>query len=192
MLPIMGKAVHLKQIVPRDLCRTLIRETEQIGYKTALVHQRDESKRLYLCAELNRSSLAIKLMELCRAYIPSELKSARYTGLHTHLRFIKYRDTDSHFFAFDDTHSDRSVKAAPPPGTRSLLTLQVYLNDDYAGGETSLRRLRESTDDRADWRDVRPIHTGDVLLFDHALVHRTNPVTLGTKYTLQTDMLYTS
>jgi hypothetical protein len=230
MLPIVGKAVprqqrwavHLKQIVPRDLCRDLIRETERIGYKNTFVNQRDSSSssssskcvhpkvRNNACIEVHRSSLSIKLMELCRAYIPVKLllsvpvrveeqDLARFpgplvrrmhcAGLNEHLHFSKHVDTDAHFFAAAPAHTDMSIET-PISDTRSLLTLQVYLNDDYKGGETSLQR--ESIDGKAEWQDVRAIRTGDVLLFDHTLLHRANSVTLGTKYTLRTDVFYSS
>jgi hypothetical protein len=38
--------VHTKQVVPSSLCRELVRETEAIGYRTALVNQRDGSQKL--------------------------------------------------------------------------------------------------------------------------------------------------
>jgi predicted 2-oxoglutarate/Fe(II)-dependent dioxygenase YbiX len=204
MFPRLGKAmpaaqrwaVHLKQVVPIELCRELIRETEAIGYRTALVNQRDGSQKLdtrvrhNLRVALVRPALAQRLLELCRPCLPrivlaptSKDASAQQphtlVDLNSHLRFSKYVDVDEHQFA---PHADMSVKRCEDE--RSLLNLQVYLNDDYSGGETSLRR------GDASWQDVRPIHTGDVLVFDHMFVHRTNPVALGIKHTLRTDVFY--
>jgi predicted 2-oxoglutarate/Fe(II)-dependent dioxygenase YbiX len=134
---------------------------------------------------------------MCREYLPqkvlvpsvsSTIPPQVYTlaGLHDHMRFSKYVDVNAHHFA---PHVDMSVRDLVDEGTISLLTLQLYLNDDYAGGETSLLQKAPSRDGSG-WNDVRPVQTGDVLLFDHKLVHRANPVVLGTKYTLRTDVFY--
>lgn len=211
MIPALGKAIpraqrwalHIKQVVPLQLCRELIHETEQIGYQTALVNQHDGSKRFdkhvrhNLRVELYRPSLADKLLKLCHAHLPHTVivphhlllpptqkkpsERRALVNLNSHMRFSKYIDMDGHFFA---PHADMSVPD-DDASSASLLTLQVYLNDDYSGGETSLQRSSPN-----EWKDVGPIHAGDLLLFDHSLVHRANPVVLGTKYTLRSDVFY--
>lgn len=70
-------------------------------------------------------------------------------------------------------------------GDRTFVTLQLYLNDGYAGGET---RMWPSGSGRPAV-DVAG-KTGKILLFEHAVLHSGKPVTDGMKYTLRTDVLY--
>ena len=63
---------------------------------------------------------------------------------------------------------------------RSLLTLLVYLDDDFDGGATDFPEQGETVTPRA----------GDALWFQHALLHAGRPVTRGTKHVLRTDVLY--
>lgn len=63
---------------------------------------------------------------------------------------------------------------------RSLLTVIVYLNDDFSGGETAL----------LDYDTVVTPRRGLALLFEHAIYHEGRVVTAGTKYALRTDVMY--
>jgi predicted 2-oxoglutarate/Fe(II)-dependent dioxygenase YbiX len=63
---------------------------------------------------------------------------------------------------------------------RSELTLMVYLNDDFEGGETAF----ESPE-----MVVRPT-AGSALLFFHALRHEGREVQRGKKYVLRSDAMY--
>jgi prolyl 4-hydroxylase len=63
---------------------------------------------------------------------------------------------------------------------RSLLTLMVYLNEGFAGGETAF----------LDW-DVRVApRTGMALIFQHQLLHEGCALIAGTKYVLRSDVMY--
>ena len=60
-----------------------------------------------------------------------------------------------------------------------MLTLIVYLNDDFEGGETDF--------DLGVCVDPRP---GTALLFQHFLLHEGCKVTAGMKYVLRSDVMY--
>jgi prolyl 4-hydroxylase len=62
----------------------------------------------------------------------------------------------------------------------SLLTLMVYLNDGFDGGETRFLDLDVA---------VRP-RTGMALLFQHHLLHEGSVVRSGVKYVLRSDVMY--
>jgi prolyl 4-hydroxylase len=63
---------------------------------------------------------------------------------------------------------------------RSLLTLMVYLNEGFAGGDTAFH----------DW-DVRVApRTGMALIFQHQLLHEGCQLIEGTKYVLRSDVMY--
>ena len=77
-----------------------------------------------------------------------------------------------------------------PNGDRSKLTLLIYLNDGYTGGDTIF-----STDDFVD--GVATVHskritprTGLTLVFRHELKHEGEELVDGRKYVLRTDVLY--
>ena len=63
----------------------------------------------------------------------------------------------------------------------SLLTVLVYFNDDFSGGQT---RFMEQIEDL-----VEPA-PGKVAIFQHKLRHEGCEVTSGIKYALRTDVMY--
>jgi predicted 2-oxoglutarate/Fe(II)-dependent dioxygenase YbiX len=93
-------------------------------------------------------------------------------GLYEPLRVYRYEV--GHYFGL---HTDQSYAQA---GSRSLLTLLVYLDDDFDGGETDFPEQQRTIAPRA----------GDALWFQHAVLHAGNAVTRGTKHVLRTDVLY--
>ena len=65
-------------------------------------------------------------------------------------------------------------------GLTSQLTLLIYLNDGFVGGDT-------------DFRDFRVVpKQGDALLFVHDTWHEGAAVESGVKYVLRSDVLYRS
>jgi hypothetical protein len=98
-------------------------------------------------------------MEVARVFVP--------------LRIYRY-EVGQHF----GLHQDQSY--AGEDGTRSLLTLMVYLNEGFRGGETDFPEQE---------RTIVP-RTGDALLFQHMLLHAGKAVEEGTKYVLRSDVLY--
>lgn len=65
-------------------------------------------------------------------------------------------------------------------GARTGLSLVLYLNDNYTGGETMFSDLD---------LEVKP-ETGKVLLFPPTLLHLSKPVTRGSKYIIRSEVLY--
>ncbi len=99
-------------------------------------------------------------------------RTAAVHGLFDPLRVYRY-DVGHHF----GLHSDQSYARGD---ARSLLTLLLYLDDDFDGGETEFPDERQTIAPRA----------GDALWFQHAVLHAGRPVTRGTKHLLRTDVLY--
>lgn len=93
-------------------------------------------------------------------------------GLNERLRFYAY-DPGQGF----PVHTDGAFAR---PGQRSRLTLLVYLNDGYEGGQTVF------PDEGA---LVEP-GAGTALLFPHARRHAGLPVRAGRKVVLRTDVLF--
>jgi prolyl 4-hydroxylase len=91
-------------------------------------------------------------------------------GLNERVRYCRYSDGER--FA---PHADISHSTGP---LRSLLTVILYLNSDFEGGETDF--FGHAVTPRA----------GAAILFPHELRHEGRPVTAGVKYILRTDVMF--
>lgn len=95
-------------------------------------------------------------------------------GLNNRFRIYKYSDP-SEFFA---SHYDgRYLKV--PEYEESWVTMLVYLNDDFEGGETSFQD-----------GDIKPEIGMAALMTQANYLHEAVPVIKGTKYVLRTDIMY--
>ena len=103
-------------------------------------------------------------------------------GVNERIRFYRY-DPGQQF----DWHTDGFFRRDELEQSR--LTFMVYLNDGFAGGETSFSG-DGCTPRFADF-SVTP-STGLALFFTHMLPHKGQPVTEGRKYVLRTDVMYST
>lgn len=81
-------------------------------------------------ARVDDAALADELLARLRPRLPARLMGMTLSGIEARLRCYRYR-TGEHF----GPHGDPSYPGGP--GERSLLTLMVYLNDDFEGGQTA-------------------------------------------------------
>jgi len=168
-------------------CDALIERTEAIGYSAAPVttargpvHLPDvrNNERVML----DDPGLAGILFERLRFRVPASLElpggssgvsAWRAVGANERLRFYRYGPGQR----FAPHHDGAFVRDA---GEQSFITLMVYLNDGFEGGETRFLDLE---------RTVVP-RTGSALLFQHGLLHEGAAVTRGTKYVIRSDVMY--
>jgi hypothetical protein len=120
---------------------------------------------------LDDPALAQAIWERARSYVPALLGGHRALGVNERFRFYRYDPGQTFRW-----HRDGSFE--PPDGRRSRLTLMVYLNDDFEGGETRFEQAA-----------IRPV-TGMALVFVHQLLHQGAAVRRGRKYVLRTDVMY--
>lgn len=95
------------------------------------------------------------------------------SGINERLRFYRYEPGQRFAFHQDGFYQRSDLE-------RSFLTLLLYLNDDFDGGETVFREPEEI---------FRP-RCGSILIFPHERWHEGRPVERGTKYVLRTDVLF--
>ncbi len=95
-------------------------------------------------------------------------------GLNERLRFYAYEA--GHAFP---PHTDGAFRR---PGQESRLTLLLYLNEGYEGGELAL----------LDGGPVLAPPAGSAVLFPHGRWHEGCPVRAGRKVVLRTDVLFAS
>ncbi|MCA9655346.1 MAG: 2OG-Fe(II) oxygenase [Myxococcales bacterium] len=106
--------------------------------------------------------------------LPATFRGGALVGGNPRLRIYRYRPGQRH-----GTHWDTEVELEGG-AVLSRMTLVVYLNDDFTGGQTRFPEL-----------DVTVAAApGRALLFQHRLLHEACAVERGTKYVLRTDLLY--
>ena len=117
--------------------------------------------------------LAERLFARIRDALPPVLCGMRAVGANE--RFRCYRYTPGQQFAahYDGAYA-RNVRE------RSLLTLIVYLNDDFEGGRTAF----------LDYGLEALPKTGTALVFQHLLLHEGCTVHAGVKYAMRSDVMY--
>lgn len=118
-------------------------------------------------------ALAKDLFARIVAHVPDTLAERPVRGANLRFRGYRYRPGQ----AFKP-HYDGSYRASE--SLESELTLLVYLNEEFAGGQTRFLDVDA---------DVRP-RTGSVLLFAHRVLHEGAEVLSGTKYVLRSDVMY--
>ena len=90
-----------------------------------------------------------------------------------------------------DIQYTRGPEFGPKAGEASYVTVQLYLNDRFKGGTTRFLCGSVKKPSKSRYYDVKP-KVGSVLIFDHDILHEGSEVKNGTKYSVRTDIMYTS
>jgi hypothetical protein len=107
--------------------------------------------------------------------LPDKLKGK--IAVNDHFRFSKY--VDGGFF---DIHRDGINQDAQ--GRRAIMTINIFLNSEFQGGETDFL-FEDKT------LAVRAVpKAGKGAVFDREILHRGNRVSSGFKYLLRTDVMF--
>ena len=121
--------------------------------------------------------LAARLFERARPLLPVRpLPRWELSGFNERWRYYRY-DPGERFAPHYDGSFIRDEDE------RSQLTFMIYLNDDFAGGETNFYFLA-----REPYLSVRPVR-GQALVFVHWKLHEGAEVLRGRKYVLRTDVM---
>ncbi len=104
----------------------------------------------------------------------------KFGTINPMLRFLKYEVGDYFKPHYDSDYVDEN-------GKTSKITIQIYLNEEFEGGETIF--YNPENEDHILYRH-KP-KTGDILLFEQeAFLHSGDKITFGTKYCVRTEMMY--
>ena len=126
-------------------------------------------------------------------------------GLNEAFRINQYSATGNQFFAIH-----RDAQYCPNGDRRSLLTLLVYLNDDFSGGETNFYLPKDTKDESValgkdmivedeirsrggieegyDAFKIEP-SAGKAVIFSQNILHESIPVIKKAKFVLKTDIV---
>lgn len=206
LLPIVGAkrfAVLLHHVLTPEECAELIDRAEEHGLEDASIYDTSTNRAHRNCeryvtddADLAESWYERVVGALAdNPVLAHKLRSAPWIhgdsvgagprrgakGLNERLRLLRYKQGQ-----FFHAHNDAAFVRGPGDGERagetSHVTVLVYLNQKFKGGQTTFRG-------RGRYYDVRP-RTGSVLLFEHGILHEGKKVTQGKKYVVRTDLMY--
>jgi hypothetical protein len=119
-------------------------------------------------------SLAEKLWQRAKEFVPVRFRFWRTIGLNERFRYYRY-DPGQRFVPHYDGYFEREN------GERSVMTFMVYLNEGFHGGQTNFYFGKEKL-------SVVP-RTGMALIFLHEVLHEGATVEKGRKYVLRSDIM---
>jgi predicted 2-oxoglutarate/Fe(II)-dependent dioxygenase YbiX len=126
--------------------------------------------------------LSIDLFSRIKPHLPETYNGYTLEYLNSHFRFSKY-DKNGKFPIHVDGKNYDEKKNKEGYNYESLMTLNIFLNDDFEGGQTDFFfkdfKLRYSVEPKA----------GRGALFYHKQLHRGNKVLQPYKYLIRTDVM---
>lgn len=164
----------LHEFLSEKECVGLIKQTETIGFQEAKIISNGveisapeirNNDRVIQDSEEIASEWWRRFNEL----LPDYSKQWNAVSLNERLRFYRYKQ--SQIFRF---HRDTPYEAG---GRVSNLSLIIYLNSSFEGGETDFREFK-----------IAPSQ-GAALVFPHNMLHEGAAVKSGVKYAVRTDVM---
>ena len=205
LLPIIGSykfAVMLHNVVSPEECSELIDRAEENGFEDASIYDRRTNRAHRNCTRyvwddasladnwFERIAYALKDTPFERRLMNAPWVDTRNTGkvhhavtLNERLRLLRYKQ-GQFFHSHNDAIFVRGKEQGERAGEKSYVSVQVYLNEKFKGGNTTFHG-------RGRHLDVKP-RTGSILIFEHGILHEGQKVTQGKKYLLRTDVMYSS
>jgi hypothetical protein len=172
----------LENVLSEQECERIITwSEEEIGYDREILSRQNtpmQHKRIRSNARAIHDSpaLADAIWERISHLIPEKIVFWRATGLNERLRLYRY-DPGNKFIPHHDGPFRRDAK------NQSQLTVLIYLNEGFEGGQTRFPRREPEI-------DIIP-SPGRCLIFAHKQWHEGVEVLSGHKYALRTDVMYT-
>lgn len=182
-------AFVLENVFSAEECQALIAQAEASNFAPVPVSYGGQEvvnknlrsgQRVIIDSEEFTSQLWTRISPL----IPVKVKGAQVVGLNERLRFLKY--FPGQFFV---PHTDGNYVRPDNKLETSLLTIQMYLNQEFDGGETTFLSFCEAGKKDRERVPIKP-KTGMALVFSQDLLHEGSCVSNGVKYTVRTDVMY--
>ncbi|XP_078333302.1 uncharacterized protein LOC111118708 [Crassostrea virginica] len=181
-----GKLVFvLHNVFTKKECLQMIKDSELRGFSPAMINTADGKEiketdtRNNYQNFLDSEEEMEKIHKRLRPYIPELWRNHKIVGLNERLRVQRY-DSGEYFKPHFDAGFLREN------GEKSFLSVQIFLNENFMGGNTAFLDLEES-----EKIEVEP-RTGSVLIYQHDILHEDSAVLSGRKYALRTDVMYSA
>eukprot|EP01116_Phalansterium_solitarium_P007227 TRINITY_DN19773_c0_g1_i1.p1 TRINITY_DN19773_c0_g1~~TRINITY_DN19773_c0_g1_i1.p1 ORF type:complete len:221 (-),score=17.01 TRINITY_DN19773_c0_g1_i1:346-1008(-) len=188
----------LDNVYSSEECDRLIEESEKQGYTVASIQLGAQKQAKAVIADEVRTNdsqviddpkFAQNLWDLTGSFFPQEFLTQedgwKAVGIAPNLRFYRYKP-GSRFIRHYDGYDLGSMRYSDKPseGLQPFLSVLVYLNDGFEGGNTTF-----FTSKGKELLSVAP-KKGTVLVYSHKMLHEGSTVTEGTKYVLRSDVLF--
>ncbi len=167
----------------------MVQATENKGYEAALLNDGGKQilntdRRKSSCCIVDSPDQAAEIWGRVKDYVPRvwNHRGALWAvvGLNERLRYLRYNPEDYFAPHFDCCYAREN-------GERSFITLMLYLNEGFDGGDTTF--IDVDTNDTDTAIGITP-RTGSVLVFQHDIYHSGAKVTAGLKYAMRTDVMF--
>lgn len=166
-------------IFTKEECRDLIDRAEKIGW-----HEPQTGGK-YLRAIAIDEKLAEDVFNRIKEYLPESDHGYTLEYINSHFRFSKYRAGGKFDIHCDGKNIDLKMDANGY-NYEAVMTLNIFLNDNFEGGETDFFTLDGNVYNLR--HRVEP-KTGRGALFYHDQWHRGNVVKTPYKYLIRTDVM---
>lgn len=166
-----------------DECDAAVARAEAAGFEEATITTSagpvmNKGMRDNARAILDDPDEAARLYERARPFLPAVvLRQWELSGFNERWRFYRYDPGERFEMHFDGSY-------ARDHDEKSQVTFMVYLNDDFAGGETNFYDRSMGC-----YLTVRPVR-GMALAFVHWKLHEGAAVLRGRKYVQRTDVMF--
>jgi prolyl 4-hydroxylase len=177
-----GFALLLHNALTDEFCDKTIEKLNKKKWEDALINGGGKQvldKEIRDCKRIMEidEELSAFVMGIIKKHLPEEFGNKFMIDLNPMFRYLKYGPGNYFRPHYDLRYTDKL-------GRVSLITVQMYLNDDFKGGETVFFDDNE-----------RKIYThipkkGDIILFEQGFEHAGSEVTEGTKYSVRTEVMY--
>ena len=164
-------------ITPEE-CTEYIQLAEDYGFEEAKIRTRqgdviDKKIRDNYRVIWDNPPFQDKVWESVKEHLPNEVDGFQLSGLNERFRFYRYEDGQQFRPHMDAPHRVSETEL-------SKITLLIYLNEDFKGGETMMILENKLIEPKA----------GRLFLFEQKVLHCGLPTTEGLKYVLRTDVMY--
>eukprot|EP01084_Bolivina_argentea_P282534 483639_1 len=140
----------------------------------------DQKQANYEIIFVEDRNIALYLFERFKHILP---KNMEIVGLNQRIRFLRYKEGQ-----YLNRHQDTIyVKKIMNVRVEKCVSLVIYLNDGYQGGNTVFVNPFDS--DNTLFHSNIIAQTGNVLLFDPSIWHKGATVGKGTKYVISLDAM---
>ncbi len=174
------ECIVIPNVLSVEECEQWIKDCETKGFESAFISDLgnqvlDVDIRLCQRCFIDND---IEKLDLLSTRLKQYIDKLPGTGhiLNPRLRFLKY-----HVGNYFKQHYDGDYRGID--GKCSEWTIQIYLNDNFTGGETTF------IEDQGRWKIPYKPQKGSVILFHQSLLHEGNEVINGIKYSVRTDVL---
>lgn len=186
-------ALLLRNVLTPKECHAIIKRADSKGYHTPSVHDANSRDRCIIddaqLAERIYQNILSKLKDhpdLRRKVVNWKLRGKQYAvGCNERLRVLRYNPGCQFKPHFDGSYIRGNEAGSWREGETSEVTVLVYLNEGYEGGQTNFLDRRGTVGLGVE------AQRGSVLLFEHMCNHEGAKLKQGHKYVLRTEVMYT-